>query len=291
MTGHSIIGAGILLGGNQNFDGSDWKTIDWPPLYDPKTDDSIHPRMRRRMSRLSCMVVRATRRAGGLEAGDEAPLLFATANGEINTIGLILDTLVDPGRSVSPTHFHNSVHNAGPGYWSIGAKRRSPTTTLTMADLSVECALLDAWARLECGIPEVQITAGDEAVVGPSWADPPHCTHDFCGSLRIAVGQVPDAIGRLLHVEMGLLGNDETVHRMEASLVERFSPTEVIADLPGTERRTVPPLPGDASNPCGSLFFILRFLMDPERQGNLLYLKTGRGGAISSVVVGKESHD
>ncbi|NOZ01014.1 MAG: beta-ketoacyl synthase chain length factor, partial [Deltaproteobacteria bacterium] len=228
---HSIVGSGLVLGGSAGFDGVDWDAVQWPRFYDPKTDDFIHPRTRRRMSRLSCMAVRATRMAGGLDAGDPTPLVFATANGEINTIGLILDSLIDPDRSVSPTQFHNSVHNAGPGYWAISSGRTAETTTISMGELSFECALLDAWSRLTAGAPEIQVTAGDEAITGPAWAAPQHCTHDLCGSLRLVSGRVSGALGRLIHVGVRAVDDPEVAREALDGLVERFGPAEVVADF------------------------------------------------------------
>lgn len=289
MNGCSITGAGLVLGGNSDFDGARWDDLAWPPRYDPTTDDSIHPRMRRRMSQLSCMVIRATRQAGGTDAFDGTPMLFATANGEINTINLILESLVDPARSVSPTHFHNSVHNAGPGYWTINTGRKAPTSTLTMGELSFEYALLDAWARLANGLPEIQVTAGDEAVDGPDWADPAHCTHDFCGSLRIGSDPGEDSLGSLRHIHVGVVSGPDAMACHRDGLVERFQPTDTIEDYACTGGTVTRALPEGARNPCSSLFHLLRFLLDPGQDGKLLIMKAGRCGDLASLVVEKGS--
>ena len=45
---------------------------------------------------------------------------------------------------VSPTQFHNSVHNAPAGYWSIGLGSQAPTTALAAGDDTVEVALVEA---------------------------------------------------------------------------------------------------------------------------------------------------
>jgi len=233
------------------------------------------------------MALRASRLAGGIEAPEGTPFLFATANGEINTIGTILESLEDPGRSVSPTHFHNSVHNASPGYWSISSKRRSPSTTLTMGELSFEYAVLDAWARLSCDESTVQVTAGDEAVEGPAWADPAHCTHDLCGSLMLSSDAGQESTGRLLHVRIEVPVGPDSIQEACRSLVERFGPSEVVEDFRCTGGGANPVLPEGATNPCGAVYFALRFLKDPNRGGRLLLLKTGRGGDLSSIVMDK----
>jgi hypothetical protein len=48
---------------------------------------------------------------------------------------------------MSPTRFHNSVHNAPAGYWSIFARSRAPSTTLCGYDASFAAGLLEAAAQ------------------------------------------------------------------------------------------------------------------------------------------------
>ena len=56
--------------------------------------------------------------------------VFASGNGDGITVGAILEMLTKPDGFVSPTQFHNSVHNAAAGYWSIGTGSR-PSGDLT----------------------------------------------------------------------------------------------------------------------------------------------------------------
>ena len=49
-------------------------------------------------------------------------------------------------RELSPTRFHNSVHNAPAGYWSIATQSREPSTSLCRDDESFQAALLEAAA-------------------------------------------------------------------------------------------------------------------------------------------------
>ena len=74
MTGFPILGAAGLLDGTLALDGGDL----------PPDDDFVPKNVRRRISRLIAQALRATRDAGGLLADPSAPLVFATANGEIN---------------------------------------------------------------------------------------------------------------------------------------------------------------------------------------------------------------
>jgi hypothetical protein len=47
---------------------------------------------------------------------------------------------------VSPTQFHNSVHNAVSGYWSIGTKSLQPVTCLAGGDTTFAAGLMQAVA-------------------------------------------------------------------------------------------------------------------------------------------------
>jgi len=56
----------------------------------------------------------------------------------------ILDALATPGGDVSPTLFHNSVHNAAAGYWGIGAGSMRPSVSLGCHDDTFPLGLLQA---------------------------------------------------------------------------------------------------------------------------------------------------
>src|SRR5262249_34582118 len=49
---------------------------------------------------------------------------------------------------VSPTRFHNSVHNAPAGYWAIALSNRAPSTSLCANDASFGAGLLEAIAYI-----------------------------------------------------------------------------------------------------------------------------------------------
>lgn len=59
----------------------------------------------------------------------------------------ICEALATPAREVSPTRFHNSVHNAPAGYWSIATASSAPSTSLCAGAGSFGAALLEAAAQ------------------------------------------------------------------------------------------------------------------------------------------------
>ncbi|MFC3126481.1 beta-ketoacyl synthase chain length factor [Pseudoroseomonas globiformis] len=84
------------------------------------------------------------------EADDASQLdtVFASGNGDGATVGAILEALTQPGGDVSPTQFHNSVHNAAAGYWGIGARSMRPSTSLGGHDDTFPLGLLQAAAQV-----------------------------------------------------------------------------------------------------------------------------------------------
>lgn len=74
----------------------------------------------------------------------ELPSVFASSAGDGDNMHYIFDMLSQNGREVSPTRFHNSVHNAPSGYWSIATKSRAPSTSLACFDASFVAGLIEA---------------------------------------------------------------------------------------------------------------------------------------------------
>ncbi len=70
--------------------------------------------------------------------------VFTSSSGDPDTLHNILETLASADRELSPTRFHNSVHNAPAGYWSIATGCREPSTSLCRDDESFQAGLLEA---------------------------------------------------------------------------------------------------------------------------------------------------
>lgn len=74
----------------------------------------------------------------------ELPAVFASSAGDGGNMHYIFDMLAQNGREVSPTRFHNSVHNAPSGYWSIATHSMVPSTSIACFDASFVAGLLEA---------------------------------------------------------------------------------------------------------------------------------------------------
>jgi Beta-ketoacyl synthase, N-terminal domain len=135
----------------------DWDTAQSalrdPATYQPGqvvTDGSasMPPNERRRTTpviRLVLEVMQQLQSRSGINLSNTASV-FATSWGDLQVIENMMSSLVAPGIPVSPVQFHNMVHNAPAGYWSIGAGARSSSTSLTAGDGTFAAGLADAVA-------------------------------------------------------------------------------------------------------------------------------------------------
>lgn len=80
-------------------------------------------------------------------APQEVAVVFTSCGGDGTITDQICRTLASQPPEMSPTRFHNSVHNAPAGYWSIFARSRAPSTTLCGYDASFAAGLLEAAAQ------------------------------------------------------------------------------------------------------------------------------------------------
>jgi hypothetical protein len=75
---------------------------------------------------------------------DSCANVFASSGGDYPIVDQICRSLCEPDRMVSPTQFHNSVHNSAAGYWSIATGSRLPSSSLSAYDDSFCLGLLEA---------------------------------------------------------------------------------------------------------------------------------------------------
>ena len=125
--------------------------------------DTLPPTERRRTGRVVRLAF-----AIGLEAARQSdtdparlPVVFASSGGDGDNCHEICQTLASANRALSPTRFHNSVHNAPAGYWSIAAATQVPSTTVCAYDASFAAGLLEALAQIAVGGPATALIAYD----------------------------------------------------------------------------------------------------------------------------------
>jgi len=115
--------------------------------------------------------------AGALAAcGREAAgiaTVFASSSADGDTCHAICTQLAGSDRLISPTRFHNSVHNAPAGYWSIATRSMAPSTSLCAYDASFGAGLLEASALARARGEAVLLIAYDAPYPEPLHAKRP----------------------------------------------------------------------------------------------------------------------
>lgn len=76
------------------------------------------------------------------------PSVFTSSSGDGLNCHEICSALASSDRLISPTRFHNSVHNAASGYWSISSGAMVSSSVLCAFDGSFAAGLLEAMAQV-----------------------------------------------------------------------------------------------------------------------------------------------
>ena len=97
----------------------------------------------------------------------ELPSVFACTEGDTAISDYMSETLARTPTLISPTRFHNSVHNAAAGYWSIGTGCTQPYTSLSAHHDTFGEGLLEALVQAEAGGRATLLVAYDIESRGP----------------------------------------------------------------------------------------------------------------------------
>jgi len=95
------------------------------------------------------------------------PSIFASMHGDLAITDYMCATLADTPQDISPTRFHNSVHNAAAGYWTIGTGCMQATTAISALDATFAQGLIEALTQLATGTEAVLLVAYDGDAPGP----------------------------------------------------------------------------------------------------------------------------
>jgi hypothetical protein len=92
---------------------------------------------------------------------DEVATVFTSCGSDGEITHRICEELARVPPEVSPTRFHNSVHNAPGGYWSIAFRTHAPSTSLCAFDGSFAAGLVEAAAQVVTEARAVLLVAYD----------------------------------------------------------------------------------------------------------------------------------
>lgn len=102
----------------------------------------------------------------GREPGS-LPSVFASAYGDLAINDYLCATLRDAPQDLSPTKFHNSVHNAPAGYWAIATGCMASTNAISAGAATFGAALLEAALLAASEGSPVVVAVYDIAASGP----------------------------------------------------------------------------------------------------------------------------
>lgn len=129
-------------------------------------DASILPAMvRRRTSMATKMAVSALDQActaAGIEK--DLPVIFTSSVGEMAVTDTLCKAIGEHNYPLSPTLFHNSVHNTAAGYWSMAVKSMAPMQSMAGLADSFAMGLLEAACQLQNGVEQLLLVSYDESM-------------------------------------------------------------------------------------------------------------------------------
>ncbi len=143
--------------------------------FAPPPPALLAPTERRRTSpavRLALALATAAAEASGM-APASLDTLFASSNGDGQVIGAILAALHEREVAISPTQFHNSVHNAAAGYWGIAAGSQRASASVGGNDWVFASGLLQAAIQVAATGEPVLFCASDTPLDPPLAAKRP----------------------------------------------------------------------------------------------------------------------
>lgn len=138
-----------------------------PPAKRP-SPQVLAPAERRRAPdtvALALEVAAAATASAGRNAAD-LPCVFASAHGDLGINDYMCGTLATDPKLLSPIKFHNSVHNAAVGYWTIGTGCMAASNSLTAYESTFAAGLLEAAAQCAADQRPVLLVGYDMPAVG-----------------------------------------------------------------------------------------------------------------------------
>jgi hypothetical protein len=124
------------------------------------------------------------------------PSVFASTHGDLAISDAICDTLAKTPMLTSPTKFHNSVHNAAAGYWTIATGCLKPYTSLSGYTFTFGEGLLEAVSQALSENTPVLYVAFDIEARGPVGTMQPS-RGVFAGALVVAPEASERSLARL----------------------------------------------------------------------------------------------
>ncbi len=197
-----IEGIGLIGPGFNDWAGSRQILAGQQPYQPAKTVIPIPellPAAERRRASDIVKLTLATSLQAIVEAGlqdENLPSVFSYSNGDGLNCHSICEMLASDDREISPTRFHNSVHNAAAGYWSIATKTMATSSVLCAFDASFGAGLLDALTQVAVDGTRCILMASDTPYPEPMFSKRP-IPDNFGIALALAPQQNTNSIAQI----------------------------------------------------------------------------------------------
>jgi hypothetical protein len=170
---------------------------------------------RRRTGPVVRAALAAAHEAVAASARDAAALasVFAASGGDGSNFHAICETLASGDPQLSPTRFHNSVHNAPAGYWSIATRGMAASNVLCAYDGSFAAGLLESLAQVAVDGAAVLLVAYDT-----DYPEPLHSVRPIADAFGVALVLAPEP-------------GERTLARIDARLTDAPATTFADSDL------------------------------------------------------------
>lgn len=142
-------------------------TTPTPPMLPAAA--TLPPNERRRAPESVLLAVEVAGQAVAMSGRDAASLacVFASSHGDQPITDYMCATLAQAPAELSPIRFHNSVHNAPVGYWTIATGCHAPSTAVAAQRASFGAGLLEAVSQVLAVQRAVLLVCSDTAGSGP----------------------------------------------------------------------------------------------------------------------------
>lgn len=135
----------------------------------------LPPAERRRASRVVKLTLAVGLEAAAHAGADVAQLatVFSASGADGHNCHALCEQLATDDRQISPTRFHNSVHNAAAGYWGIATGSMAPCQVICAYDASFGAGLLDTIGQVIIDRQATLLIAYDSEYPEPLFATRP----------------------------------------------------------------------------------------------------------------------
>jgi hypothetical protein len=153
--------------------------------------------------------------AAGLDPAS-LPCVYTSSSGDGQNCHEICQTLASSDRQISPTRFHNSVHNAAPGYWSIATGAMTPISVLCAYDASFGAGLLEAMTQVLVDDVTTLLISCDNP-----YPEPLHHARPILDNFGIAMVLAPEA-GALSLARISVSLTSDAAHILDDEALEHL---------------------------------------------------------------------